>query len=327
MAGGNPDSCKVRAALYRSILMKIFAKVRTMKLLLTGSAGMLGSSLIPVLKENGHTVLSTDIRFISKEMKHLDVRRVDQMLATAIEFRPDMIVHLAAETDLEVCETRIDYAFEENFIGTQNACIVCRELAIPIVYVSTAGVFDGKKKEPYTEFDFPNPINVYGASKLEGEHIVRETLPNHLIVRAGWMIGGGERDRKFVSKILKQLDEGAKDIYAVDDRFGTPTYAPAFARVLERLMSTRYFGTYHLACKGHASRYDVASKILELLGRKDVKIHAVTSDYFKEQYFAPRPVSEEMRNYVLELRGMNDMPPWTDALETYLKTYFSRHFR
>lgn len=298
-----------------------------MKLLVTGAAGMLGSSLIPVLEKGGHTLLATDIRFLGTDMRNLDVRNIKEVLATSRKFGPDMIIHLAAETDLEVCETKVDYAYQENFVGTQNACVACLELSIPIVYVSTAGVFDGRSKEPYTEFDEPNPINVYGASKLQGERIVREILPNHFIVRAGWMIGGGERDRKFVSKIIKQLETGAKDIYAVSDRFGTPTYAPAFSKVLEKLIRTSYYGTYHLACKGRASRYDVANKILQILGRTDVKIHAVSSDYFKEEYFAPRPVSEEMRNYILELRSMNEVPDWTDALEAYLRTYFPKHFK
>lgn len=298
-----------------------------MKILVTGAAGMLGTSLLPVLKNQGHHVLATDIRFIREDMKKLDVREFDSMLTTALEFKPEMIMHLAAETDLEVCETDPGYAYQENFVGTQNACSVCRKLSIPITYISTAGVFDGTKKSPYTEFDAPNPINVYGASKFQGEQIVRQTLPEHFIVRAGWMVGGGERDRKFVSKILSQLDKGADKIFAVDDRFGTPTYAPAFSRVLERLIRTPHFGTYHLVCKGRASRYDVAKEILAILNRRDVTLQAVKSDYFKEEYFAPRPESEEMMNFVLELRSMNDMPLWTEALKQYLREYFPQHLK
>jgi dTDP-4-dehydrorhamnose reductase len=194
---------------------------------------------------------------------------------------------------------------------------------IPLTYISTAGVFDGCKESPYTEFDQPNPINVYGASKFQGEQIIRATLPNHYIVRAGWMVGGRERDRKFVMKILAQLKKGVSKIYAVTDRRGTPTYAPAFSSVLEELIRTNQYGTYHLACTGSATRYDVAQHILRILGRQDVKLEGVTSDYFKEEYFAPRPVSEEMRNYVLELRNMNTMPHWKTALEAYLKESFS----
>jgi len=297
-----------------------------MKLLVTGAAGMLGTSLLPILKEKDHMVFASDIRFISQDMNKLDVRNLDEIRDAAQRANPEMLLHLAAETDLEVCESDADYAYRENFLGTQNACVVCREMHIPLVYISTAGVFDGNKTEPYTEFDQPNPINVYGASKFQGERIIRQTVQDHFIVRAGWMIGGGERDRKFVSKVLAQLKGGARTIHAVTDRLGTPTYAPAFSVVLEKLIRTKLYGTYHLACKGRASRYDVAAEILHILGRKDVQLKPVTSDFFKKDYFAPRPYSEEMRNYVLELRSMNDMPDWRPALATYLKKYFPDSF-
>ena len=288
-----------------------------MKIFVTGAAGMLGTSLLPVLQEREHTVVATDIRFIAGDLGELDVRNLDEMSRMVLDFRPDMLIHLAAETDLEICEKQVDYAYETNFVGTQNACVVCRNLNIPLVYVSTAGVFDGTKPEPYTEFDSPNPINVYGSSKLQGENIVREILPEHYIVRAGWMIGGGDRDKKFVQKIIAQLDDGAKKIHAVTDRTGTPTYAPSFSRILEKLIQTNRYGTYHLACKGRASRFDVAREMLRILNRNDVALKPVTSDFYKEEFFAPRPRSEEMRNYVLDLISMNDMPHWRDSLDIY----------
>ena len=297
-----------------------------MRILVTGASGMLGTSLVPILSKEDHTVLATDINLLSNSVKKLDVRNLEEMLEIARDFHPHIVAHLAAETDLETCERNAEYAYKENFVGTQNACVVCSELSIPLVYISTAGVFDGTKTEPYTEFDEPNPINVYGASKFHGEQIVRETHPRHFIVRAGWMVGGGERDKKFVSKIIRQLESGSKTIHAVTDRYGTPTYAPAFSVILERLMKTKLFGTYHLACKGRASRYDVAAEILRILGREDVELKAVASEFFSKEYFAPRPASEEMRNFVLELRSMNDMPQWKEALEEYLKRHFVDHF-
>ena len=297
-----------------------------MKVLVTGAAGMLGSSMVPTLISKEHTVKATDINMIGDEIDHLDVRDSDEMLRVASDFSPSILLHLAAETDLETCETRVDYAYEENFVGTQNACVASRTLDIPLVYVSTAGVFDGTKDEPYTEFDAPNPINVYGHSKLMGEEIVRQTVPNHYIVRAGWMIGGGNRDKKFVHKIIDQIDNGKSKIYAVTDKIGTPTYALAFSIVLEKLMRTNWYGTYHLACKGRATRYDVAEQILKVLGRSDITLEPVTSEHFKEEFFAPRPRSEEMRNYALDLRAANDMPNWKTALEEYLRSSFEDRF-
>lgn len=298
-----------------------------MKVLVTGAAGMLGTSLLPVLDAAEHGVLATDINHVGGRIQHLDVRDLESMGSTAKKYKPDLLMHLAAETDLEVCETRVDYAYSENYVGTQNACVVSRELDVPLVYISTAGVFDGLKKEPYTEFDAPNPINVYGASKFHGEQIVRQTVPDHYIVRAGWMVGGGERDKKFVSKIVHQIDSGAKTLYAVTDKFGTPTYAPAFSKVLEKLIRSGIHGTYHLACKGRATRFDVAARILSVLRRDDIELKPVSSDHFSKEYFAPRPPSEEMCNYVLALRGADEMPTWEDAIERYVKEHFSKHMR
>lgn len=286
---------------------------------------MLGTSLLPVLRDKEHTILATDIENIDDNIGLLDVRALGDMLETASKFRPEILLHLAAETNLEVCEERVDYAYAENFMGTQNACVVCRKLDIPLAYVSTAGVFNGLKSEPYTEFDTPNPVNIYGKTKLEGERIIRETCPNHYIVRAGWMVGGGERDKKFVSKIIGQIDAGVKVIHAVGDKLGTPTYAPAFSAHLERLIATGVHGTYHLACKGSGSRYDVAAEILRILGRDDIELKSVSSEFFKTEYFAPRPRSEEMSNMVLELRSMNEMPDWRDALGTYLEEHFKEY--
>lgn len=287
---------------------------------------MLGTSLVPTLVSAGHSTLATDVRLLDKDTEALDVRNLDAFTETADNFRPSLLVHLAAETDLEICEKNIDYAYQENFIGTQNACRVCHSLGIPLVYVSTAGVFDGEKNGPYTEFDRPRPINIYGASKYEGEKIVRSTLPSHYIVRAGWMVGGGERDRKFVSKIIAQLRAGLKSINAVIDKSGTPTYAPAFSEMLLKIMAKGCYGTYHLSCRGRASRFEVASFILRTLGRDDVKLNPVTSDFFISEYFAPRPKSEDLRNYVLELRSMNEMPHWRDAIERYLRDNFKEDF-
>ena len=295
-----------------------------MRILVTGAAGMLGDSLVPILEEENHNVYPTDINITDTKIKYLDVREIDEIPKLVNLIKPDMIIHLAAETNLEVCEKNPDEAYRVNSLGVQNVAIVCQEKNIPLVYVSTAGVFDGHKETPYTEFDEPHPLNVYGLSKLEGEHFVKALLSQYYIVRAGWMIGGGkEKDKKFVRKIISQIEEGKKEIHAVIDKRGTPTYAPAFSKVLAKLIRTNFYGLYHLACRGTATRYDVASKIIEFLGIEGLKLIPVNSDFFAKEYPAQRPNSEEMRNYMLELRGMDTMPMWEDALRQYLDTYFN----
>lgn len=285
---------------------------------------MLGDSLVPTLREEGHEVYPTDINISDREIEFLDVRDIDKVFEFANRLKPDLIMHLAAETDVDKCEVEIEYAFMTNTIGTQNIALACQENNSVMVYISSAGVFDGEKEEPYTEFDEPNPINVYGRTKLEGEKIVEKLVSRYFIARAGWMVGGGEKDKKFVARIIKQIDKGAKEIHAVTDKWGTPTYAPDFSKVLAKLIKTNQYGCYHLSCKGCGTRYDVAEKILELLGRADIKLIPVTSEFFSETYPAPRPRSEMMRNFILELRGMNTMRTWHEALREYVEVNFKQ---
>lgn len=295
-----------------------------MKILVTGAGGMLGSSLVPTFKNEGFEVFPTDIN-IDSGIEYLDVRDHDEMEDFVKKIKPDIVMHLAAETDVDLCEAEPDHAYFTNTVGTENAAFICREKGCLLVYISTAGVFDGKKKTAYTELDPAYPINVYGNTKLEGEKIVQKLLKKYFVVRAGWMVGGGYKDKKFVAKIIKQVKEGAKKIYAVNDKWGTPTYTPAFSRNLLKLIQTDYFGLYHMACTGAGTRFDVAEKILEILGREDIGLVPVDSSYFSKDYPALRPYSEMMENYMLTKHGLNLMPSWEDALKDYLNAnYLSR---
>jgi len=287
-----------------------------MKILITGAAGMLGSALRPTLTQEGHTVFATDLAPANEGIEYLDVRRHKQVEQVVEKVKPDMVMHLAAETDVDKCELEPDHAFLTNTIGTQNVTLVCQKQSIVMVYISTIGVFYGDKPEPYTEFDDPNPINVYGRSKLEGEKIVQSLLERYYIVRAGWMVGGGpKRDKKFIGKIIKQMNETTV-LKAVNDKIGSPTYTVDFSRCLTDLIETGYYGLYHCTNKGYGSRFDVAKKIVDFLGRSDVTVEPVGSAYFPLP--AARARSEMSRNYKLELLGKDTMRNWEDALKEYI---------
>lgn len=291
-----------------------------MRILVTGAEGMLGSVLCPILIERGYEVHMTDVNTSDVGMKYLDVRYYDQMKEIIENIKPDLVMHLAAETDVDKCELEADHAFLTNTIGTQNVALICQERDIIMVYISTLGVFYGDKPEPYTEFDEPNPINVYGRSKFEGEKIVRNLLNKYYIVRAGWMIGGGPgRDKKFVAKIIKQMDK-TNELNVVTDKIGSPSYTVDFSRCLADLIETGYYGLYHCTNKGRVSRFEVAQKIVEYLGRSDVTINPVHSAFFPLP--AARARSEMSRNYKLDLLGMNTMRHWEEALEEYLELYW-----
>jgi len=292
------------------------------KILITGSAGMLGSSMITVLREEGYEIYPTD-KNIEKGIEYLDVREYDQVLKWATRLQPDFIFHLAAETDLEVCENDRYYAYATNTIGTQNVALICKKLGIKMVYICTAGIFDGKKEGFYNEFDEANPLSVYGQSKLEGGKIVREVLDQYFVCRPSWMIGGGAKDKKFVGKILKQIRDGQKDIYAVDDKFGTPTYTKDFCKNLAQLIKTEYYGVYNMVCRGSASRYDIAKEIVKVLNYPDINVHSVHSDYFAKTYPVNRPRSEMLDNFMLELRNLNQMRNWREIIAEYIEENFS----
>ncbi len=303
-----------------------------MKILATGTAGMLGSSLVPALIAAGHIVTATDVNVSDRhpwgvagpELQLLDVRERDDVRDAITSVRPDMVVHLAAETDLELSDANPDHAYLTNTVATKYVALQCRRVGIPMTYISTAGVFDGKKSEPYTEFDTANPLNTYGASKYEGELIVEKLVEQHYIIRAGWMVGGGsKKDHKFVSRILRQLRDGATTIYAVTDKLGTPTYTPDFAKCFLGLIESEIFGLYHMACQGEGTRYDVAARILQALGRADVELVGVGSEHFAAEFSSVRPRSEIMRNLVLDLQGMNTMRPWEEVIWEYLHTEFA----
>ncbi|HTY74082.1 MAG TPA: dTDP-4-dehydrorhamnose reductase [Candidatus Nanoarchaeia archaeon] len=287
-----------------------------MKVLVTGAAGMLGSSLCPILTKKGHKVIATDLNPGDEKLETLDVRSIKQMDVFMDKVKPDIVMHLAAETDVDRCEVEPDHAYHTNTIGTQNVVLSCQKRNTPMVYISTIGVFYGDQADPYTEFDNPNPINIYGRSKLEGEKIVQSLLNRYYIVRAGWMVGGGpKRDKKFIGKIIRRMNE-TNLLKAVNDKIGSPTYTVDFSRCLADLVETNYYGLYHCTNKGYGSRFDVAKKIVEILGRSDVTVEPVSSAYFPLP--AARARSEMSRNYKLELLGMDTTRNWEDALKEYI---------
>jgi dTDP-4-dehydrorhamnose reductase len=282
------------------------------RILVTGAAGVVGGYVADVFTD--HDLVLTDI---VGDTDYLDVTDAEAVIAFATRVEPEIVIHLAAATDVDRCEREPDLAYRTNAIGTQNVALACRATGATVVYTSTAGVFGGDKPEPYIEFDEPAPVNVYGHSKLAGERIVQTLLDRFYIARAGWMVGGGAKDKKFVGKMLQFIDAGRTQLQAVDDKLGTPTYAKDLVQGIRRLLDTGYFGLYHLVNGGGAcSRYDVAVAVCEILGRDDIVVEPVSSAYFPLP--APRARSEAMVNYKLGLLGMSSMPHWREALAAYL---------
>jgi dTDP-4-dehydrorhamnose reductase len=285
---------------------------------------MVGAAVIPEFEMSGATVVATDIR---PGWRKLDVRRSDEVRRAVAEVAPNLILHLAAETDLEVCERERQHCWSTNAEAVSQVAKIASSADIPLVYVSTAGVFDGMKHGPYVESDQPSPVNQYGRSKLAGERAVVATCRRYFILRAGWMIGGGRVDHKFVGLILGQVAAGAQEINAVGDKWGSPTYNFDFARCVRALVKTEAYGIYHVASGGQPSRFEVAAHILDQLNRTDITLVKVESSYFSDRYPCRRPRSEWLQNAELERLGINLMRPWTEALDEYLTAEFSHLVR
>lgn len=295
------------------------------RILITGAGGMLGNAIFPYFSSRFETVVATDKDVNEPWLEYLDVRERAALQKRFAELRPTLVLHLAACTDLEFCEVHSAVAEETNAEATRVVAELCEEYGATLVYISTAGVFDGEKDGFYTEADQPRPIMVYGQTKYDGEIHAAARCSRAFVVRAGWMVGGGAtKDKKFVHHMLGQIVSGQKLIRAVNDRWGTPTYTHDFALNLFRLLDSRQYGTYHMVCEGAGTRFDVAREILAICDRPDIELLAVPSSYFDGNYFAPRPVSEMMENANLQALGINLMRPWKAALRDYIEREF-RH--
>src|SRR5271165_1657474 len=271
-------------------------------ILVTGASGMVGSYLTRAFlpREMYRTDLQT-----KDGVQHLDIRDADAVNETIRRVRPSCVLHLAAETDVDRCEREVDHAYAVNTIGTYNVALACMEHNIDIVYVSTTAVFDGTKTDPYNEFDSPMPVTVYSKTKYEGENIVKSICQRWFIVRAGWMYGGGALDKKFVGKVVAQCLSGKTELRAVNDKFGSPTYAHDLMLNIKLLLEQRKFGLYHLVDRGgRCTRHDVAVEIARHFGN-GCGVLPVSSDEFNLS--ASRSKSEAAVSYKLDLIGLNRM--------------------
>ena len=295
------------------------------KIYIAGCGGMLGEAFYKHFSTN-YLLKCSDIDVNEKWLSYLDFRDPDEYKKEVNQFRPDYLFHLGAYTDLEYCELHPEDTYKTNTTSVENAVYIANELDIPILYISTAGIYDGKK-DVYDDWDVPNPLGYYARSKYAGEVFVQLHAKRYLICRAGWMMGAGPRkDKKFIQKVMKQLKDGKKELYIVNDKLGTPTYTFDFARNVDALLQKQYWGLYNMVCEGVTSRLEVATELLSILGLKNsVKINEVTSDYFRKEYFAERPASERLLNVKLALRGLNLMRDWRIALKEYLENYYHNY--
>ena len=276
-----------------------------MRIMVTGSAGMLGQQLESVFSQD-HSVLAVDL-------EDLDITRFDQVRETVAGCQPDWILHAAAFTQVDEAETRVDEAYRVNALGTRNVAAAAHENQSVLLYYSTDYVFDGGQRHPWREWDRPSPVNEYGRSKLAGEHFVRALAPSHLIVRTSWLFGPGGAN--FVDKMIQRGRLGGP-LRVVDDQTGSPTFTKDLAAASKQLVERNLRGIYHVTNSGHCNWYELATEVLTLAGL-DIEITPVpTSDY---PAAAPRPAFSVLDNFLLRIEGIPLLRSWQEAVAAYLR--------
>lgn len=287
-----------------------------MKIALIGSTGQLGTDIIRANNED-------DFNYEIFELSHdkIEITNFEESYKILKEIAPGLVINTAAFHKVDDCEEDQEKAYKINTIGTRNIGIICNRIRSSIMHISTDYVFDGKKKDKskgYTEFDQPNPLNIYGRSKLEGEKILKTVTQEYYIVRTAWLFGkGGSKSKggNFVTTMLR-LSENRKELSVVSDQVGSPTNTRFLASQLLELAKYPYYGTYHAVCQGMTSWYDYAKEIFRIAG-KSIKVIPISSSEFRSK--SDRPCFSALDNYMLTLQGLNKMPEWKIALKQYLK--------
>jgi dTDP-4-dehydrorhamnose reductase len=267
---------------------------------------MLGHALMPVLEEK-HEVAGLSRR----DCDLCDERAVQEVFRLQ---RPDLVVHLAAWTDVDGCEREPQKATAWNEAATFHVARAAKQIGAAVLFVSTDYVFDGRATQPYPEEAQPNPLNVYGKTKLKGEEIIAGMLDRYFIVRTSWLFGPDGKN--FVTTILRLVQEQS-ELRVVNDQRGSPTYTRHLARKLAELATTNEYGTYHITGDGDCTWFEFARKIIELAAIEGVQVLPISSAECGRP--ALRPAYSVLANRKLSLLGMGLLPHWKAGLKSYLE--------
>ena len=281
-----------------------------MKVLLTGGKGMLGRALCAEL---------TDFEAIPTDLPEADITDAAGFDALLKQIKPDAVIHCAAMTAVDKCETEIDFAYKLNAFGTANVASACHRNGIRLIAISTDYVFEGNSDRPYNEFDTPNGGNtIYGKSKFAGEEAIRRHCPNHVICRISWLYGAG--GPSFVHAMINLADGTRPELKVVADQIGNPTSTLAVARQLRNILIRKELvGTFHLTCEGEATWADFAAEIFRLKGIEQKIVPCTTAEFPRP---APRPANSRLDKMMLRLSGLPPMPHWKDALAEFIAAEF-----
>jgi dTDP-4-dehydrorhamnose reductase len=285
-------------------------------ILITGASGVLGGYLASKIDACKYNMLYP-------KRDEFDLNNINQISSYIHKKKPSLIAHLAAETDVDLCEKKPDEAALRNSLATKSISIAASLCNAYIMYISTSNVFGNDGILNNNELDLPAPTNYYGKSKLAGERYILQYNPSkHIIIRPGWMIGGGpDKDRKFCGKILQLMKRGESKIQVVNDKYGSITYAEELATFMCYVIKNELTGLYHFASDGSISRKDLAVYMGEVL-KYTGTIEGVSSNHFP--LAAPRPTFETITSvYMSDIPNNMQPKPWKVSALNYLKEFSS----
>lgn len=277
-----------------------------MKVLVTGFAGQLGHDVAAELADRG-------ISCVAADKADFDLTNCESVKGFVRACNPDVIIHCAAYTAVDKAEEDSATCYNVNINGTRYICDAASENQAKIIYISTDYVFDGDKSEPYEVDDITSPQSVYGTTKLQGEHVVRNSTAKHFIVRTAWVFGANGNN--FVKTMLR-LGAERDTLNVVCDQYGSPTYTKDLARLLCDMALSDKYGTYHATNEGFCSWADFACEIMHKAGLNARIVPIPSSDYPAK---AKRPMNSRLSKQNLIENGFTPLPNWQDALSRYLE--------
>ena len=277
-----------------------------MKVLVTGANGQLGYDVVKELQKQ-------NIECCGATRKDFDIIDFEATENFITNYMPDMIIHCAAYTAVDKAEDEQGLCYLVNASATENIAQICKKIDAKMVYISTDYVFDGTKKDFYEVDDIPNPINIYGKTKLLGEQAVQRILNKYFIVRISWVFG--EHGNNFVKTMLK-LGKERKEINVVADQYGSPTYTADLAPLLVEMIKTEKYGIYHATNEGVCSWAEFAEEIFKIVGL-EVKVNHITTAEFPTK--ALRPHNSKLSKLILKYSGFSVLINWKVALQKYIK--------
>ncbi|SPF55823.1 Spore coat polysaccharide biosynthesis protein SpsK [Candidatus Desulfosporosinus infrequens] len=278
-----------------------------MKVLITGAGGQLGTDLTVLLQRNPERY-----QVFPLTRSELDITKQEQVEKTLQTIRPDIVIHCAAYTNVDQAEIDSDQAYKVNALATRFLATAVEQNQAKLVYLSTDYVFDGIKNKPYHEDDIPNPLNIYGQTKLAGEKFVQSISTRYFIVRTSWVYG--QHGPNFVKTMLS-LAQNHQELDVVNDQVGSPTYSVDLAQFLQILIKTDYYGIFHATNSGQCSWYEFAKAIFEESGA-DISVNPCKTTEFPRP--AHRPALSVLEHRAIRLHALSDLRPWREALRDYL---------